>query len=155
MLRSCTGGCQGSGGSTIFCVAGAYHEALCDVQRACPTTDIAATADDSYLGDEIDAAALAAAAAAAPPGRAPALAPLYHTYEVKRDIAEETCCLHSNISKAALTSPCGDLSLAPACLPGSPAHPTASAPLRTISVAGIPLGDGVCGEPPSPHHQPS
>ena len=51
VLRSVTGGCQGCGGATLFCVL-PYHLTLCDLQRRRPTSGIAATADASYYCDD-------------------------------------------------------------------------------------------------------
>ena len=53
VLRSVTGGCQGCGGATLLCVL-TYHLSLCALQRLRPTSDIAATADDSYFCDDLD-----------------------------------------------------------------------------------------------------
>ena len=68
VLRSCDGGCQGCGGATLLCVL-PYHLTLGELQRRRPTSDIAATADDSYYCDE-----LAPPDASHPPSPAPAAA---------------------------------------------------------------------------------
>ena len=163
MLRSCTGGPQGCGGSTIFCI-NAYHETCCEAQRRNPTTDMACTADDSYLCDEITSSAAAAttpdppaapagtppswrqrlrlaAPPPVPPGPGASAPPLFAAYACKRELARERNCLHSNVGKALLYSRAGDLSEAPDDIPGSPHHPTRPARARVMQVAGVFVGD--------------
>ena len=90
-LRSMEGGCQGDGGATLGCV-GPYFEALCDVQRRCPTTDITGTADDTYFFDECA------------PRADGSLPPLFATYDDKRAECEASVGVVSVLRKTKLTT---------------------------------------------------
>ena len=129
VLRSVIGGSQGCGGASLLCISG-YHEALSDVQRLYLDTDFACDADDTYLCDEL-----------LPPADEPGRPTLYDAYDAKRTICFGRCQLTSKLLKVALSSAAGDLSTAPADLPGSPNHPTASAPIRVFKIAGTFVGD--------------
>ena len=126
VLRSLVGGCQGDGGATLFCI-GPYHEALSEAQRLHPTTDITGTADDTYACDACSPSA---------DGGAPEL---FAFYEDKRRICMERVGVHSVLRKTCLMTKTGDLSAAPADIPGSPAHPSRQA-IHTIKVAGTYVG---------------
>ena len=127
VLRSMVGGCQGDGGATLFCI-GPYNETLCDVQRRNTTTDITCTADDSYFRDDCEPT---------PDGSQPAL---FACYDDKRAACEEEVGVTSVPRKTNLMTDSGDLSAAPADLPGSPNHPTKNQPVDVIKVAGAYVG---------------
>ena len=126
VLRSLVGGCQGDGGATLFCI-GPYHEALSETQRLHPTTDITGTADDTYACDACSPMA---------DGSTPEL---FAFYEDKRRICKDRVGVESVLRKTCLMTKSGDLSAAPADIPGSPAHPSRQA-IHTIKVAGTYVG---------------
>ena len=141
-LTSAEGGVQGCGGATVLCV-GAAHEALSVAQRLCPDADLAATADDTYVSDELDGDGPTSPLAST---TATVLACLKDGSPGGDD---EGCNLDSNRSKALVFSAVGDLSRAPA-LPGSPRYSLPSdpalearrrEPVRAFPVAGVWVGE--------------
>ena len=133
-LRSRVGGCQGLGGSTIFCVL-PYHECLAHTQRLNPTSDIGVTADDSYIFDDISAES-----ACEDENGEQHSCQLAKTFADKRRLAARMG-LYSGLPKVAVYSDEGDLDAMPACVPGSPHHPTDSDRITNITVAGVIVGD--------------
>ena len=101
LLRSCCGGVQGRAFSTLGCV-GLLHEEAHAVQKRHPTTRMVGQADDYALNDE--PAALCA------------------TYDDMVQHQASEIGLFENVTKAVIYSPSGNLSCAPATLPGSPNH---------------------------------
>ena len=99
LVKFGSGSPQGKCLSTAVCV-GAYHECMHDVQKKHPSARLIAIADDMFIGD--------------------ALPDLYDAYATKVKVQFERLGLHEQVSKAALISPKGDLSGAPAAIPGSP-----------------------------------
>jgi len=127
VLRSMVGGCQGDGGATLLCI-GPYHETLSNIQRRHRSVDVTCTADDSYGRGDCEPL---------PDGGQPAL---FAWYNDKRATCEVEVGVTSVPRKTNVMTDLGDLSAAPADLPGSPNHPTHNQPVEAIKVAGAFVG---------------
>ena len=135
-LVSAEGGIQGDGGATLLAI-GPFHELLSRVQRAHPDIAMTGIADDTYSCGLLT------------PGADGTPAPLFAFADTKRRLCKSELNIDSNPSKCLVYSRSGDLSAAPADMPGSPnfvhADPETQLrgrkPVRAFKVAGALVGD--------------